>query len=235
MEQRDNWHLTEDIHHENGRGDPFAAIWATRIPMVITDPRQTGNPIVFVNEAFQHFTGFGREEIIGRNCRFVQGPGTDPASVERLRTAIRTQSEVQKRMLALEEALEAKDLLLHEVDHRVKNNLTMIGSLLRLQSRQIGDAVVSSKLNAMLERADALATVHRRLYQSDDVTRFDIGASPVRWPSTSSGQAGGRTSRSRRMPSGWTSRRARLPIPRSCRPTMPVDTASSPNPSRETG
>ena len=62
------------------------------------------------------------------------------------------------------------------MDHRVKNNLTMIGSLLRLQSRQIGDAAVSAKLDAMLERVDALATVHRRLYQSDDVTRFDIGA-----------------------------------------------------------
>ncbi|MDX7953660.1 PAS domain-containing protein [Lichenihabitans sp. Uapishka_5] len=237
VEQRYDWHLTERIHHENGRGDPFAAaIRATRMPMVITDPRQDDNPIVFVNEAFQKLTGYAREEIVGRNCRFLQGPDTDPDSVERLRTAIETETdvqvdllnyrkdgttfwnalylsptrshegevqfffasqldisdrvesqrviaeqkaiveaEVQKRTLALEEALAAKDLLLHEVDHRVKNNLTMIGSLLRLQSRQIGDPVVSSKLDAMLERVDALATVHRRLYQSDDVTRFDVG------------------------------------------------------------
>ena len=238
MKQRDDWHLTGDIAHESGRGDPFAAaIRATRMPMVITDPRQPDNPIVFVNEAFQELTGYGRDEIIGRNCRFLQGPDTDPSSIDRLRSAIReatsvqvdilnyrkdgstfwnalylsptrgedgsvqfffasqldvtdridaqrlireqkahVEAEVRKRTLELEEALEAKTLLLHEVDHRVKNNLTMIGSLLRLQSRQIGDPVVSSKLEAMLERVDALATVHRRLYQSDDVTRFDIGA-----------------------------------------------------------
>lgn len=52
----------------------------------------------------------------------------------------------------------------------------MIGSLLRLQARSISDPAVSSKLETMLERVDALATVHRRLYQSDDVTRFDVGA-----------------------------------------------------------
>ena len=84
--------------------------------------------------------------------------------------------EVEKRTAALAAALEAKTLLLHEVDHRVKNNLTMIGSLLRLQARTIKDPVITSKLEAMLERVDALATVHRRLYQSDDIARFDIAA-----------------------------------------------------------
>ncbi len=39
MQQRDAWHLTEDVLQENGRGDPFAAAMrATRMPMVISDP-----------------------------------------------------------------------------------------------------------------------------------------------------------------------------------------------------
>ncbi|MCW1432240.1 sensor histidine kinase [Novosphingobium sp. JCM 18896] len=67
-------------------------------------------------------------------------------------------------------------MLLHEVDHRVKNNLTMIGSLLRLQARTIKEPDTAAKLQAMLERVDALATVHRRLYQSNDITHFDLGA-----------------------------------------------------------
>src|SRR4030095_2244873 len=46
---------------------------------------------------------------------------------------------VDRRTADLRAALEAKTLLLHEVDHRVKNNLTMIGSLLRLQVRTIDD------------------------------------------------------------------------------------------------
>ena len=77
MEQRDNWHLTELLHNTTGRGDPFAAaVRATRMPMVITDPEHSDNPIVFFNEAFQKLTGYGRDEIIGRNCRFLQGPET---------------------------------------------------------------------------------------------------------------------------------------------------------------
>ncbi|WP_056806314.1 sensor histidine kinase [Bosea sp. Root381] len=85
-----------------------------------------------------------------------------------------SEAKVRRRTVDLEAALNAKTLLLHEVDHRVKNNLTMIGALLRLQSRQIDDPVITAKLDAMMERIDALATVHRRLYQSDDVTKFDI-------------------------------------------------------------
>ncbi|MCJ2011967.1 PAS domain-containing protein, partial [Methylobacterium sp. J-076] len=69
--------------------DPFAAaVRATRMPMVITDPRLPDNPIVYVNEAFVKLTGYGRGEIIGRRCRFVQGPETDPADVGRVRDAI---------------------------------------------------------------------------------------------------------------------------------------------------
>ena len=69
--------------------DPFAAaVRATRMPMVITDPRLPDNPIVYVNDAFVKLTGYAREEIIGRNCRFLQGPETDPEDVVRIRDAI---------------------------------------------------------------------------------------------------------------------------------------------------
>lgn len=231
MDEKHDWHLTDDIAHERGRGDPFAAaVRATRMPMVITDPRQDDNPIIFCNEAFQTLSGYARDEIVGRNCRFLQGPDTDKAAVRRIHDAIErgedvavdllnyrkdgssfwnalylspvrnregeiefffasqldvtervnakalVEAEVERRTADLSAALEAKTLLLHEVDHRVKNNLTMIGSLLRLQARSIADPSVSATLEAMLRRVDALATVHRRLYQSDDVTLFDVGA-----------------------------------------------------------
>lgn len=238
VQEKDDWHLTESLHHEHGRGDPFAAaVRATRMAMVITNPSLPDNPIVFCNEAFQRLTGFSRDEIIGQNCRFLQGPDSDRAAVARIRGAIadgvsidvdllnyrkdgstfwnalylspvrgedgevkfffasqldvtdrvtahqeiaaqkaRVDKEVQRRTAELEAALEAKTLLLHEVDHRVKNNLTMVGALLRLQARTLDDSVMAAKLETMMERIDALATVHRRLYQSSDVTRFDITA-----------------------------------------------------------
>jgi len=238
LKQRDDWHLTDVLEYEHGRGDPFAAaVRATRMPMVITDPGQEDNPIVFCNVAFQELTGYSRAEIVGRNCRFLQGPETDPAGVAQVREAIATGSdigidllnyrkdgttfwnalymspvrdkagkiqfffasqmdvsdrvaaqsalndqkeiverEVVRRTADLRAALDAKDILLHEVDHRVKNNLTMIGSLLRLQVRTIDDPSVALKLDSMLERVDALAVVHRQLYQSSDIGRFDIGS-----------------------------------------------------------
>jgi PAS domain S-box-containing protein len=238
LKQTDNWHLTDTLEYEHGRGDPFAAaVRATRMPMVVTDPAQPDNPIVFCNVAFQNLTGYAREEIIGRNCRFLQGPDTDPDSVSKIRQAINegrdvdvdllnyrkdgttfwnalymspvrdkdgvlrfffasqmdvterveaqkvvsqqkelVEREVDRRTADLRAALDAKTILLHEVDHRVKNNLTMIGSLLRLQVRSIENPEMAAKLDSMLERVDALAVVHRQLYQSKDISSFDIGS-----------------------------------------------------------
>ena len=66
----------------------FAAVEMTRMPMVVTDPRQPDNPIVFVNRAFLDLTQYPEHEIVGRNCRFLQGPQTDPATVDEIRNAI---------------------------------------------------------------------------------------------------------------------------------------------------
>ncbi|NPD66810.1 response regulator (plasmid) [Lichenicola cladoniae] len=71
--------------------DPFAAIvCSTRMPVVITNPREADNPIAFVNDAFCNLTGYSREESIGRNCRFLQGPETEPAKVALMRAAARS-------------------------------------------------------------------------------------------------------------------------------------------------
>ena len=61
---------------------------ATSCSVVITDPRQEDNPIVFVNAAFTKLTGYSQEEVHGRSCRFLQGPDTDPFAVERIRNAL---------------------------------------------------------------------------------------------------------------------------------------------------
>ena len=71
------------------RGDVFfAAVEMTRMPMVLTDPNLPDNPIVFSNRAFSDLTGYEREEITGRNCRFLQGAQTDRQKVAELREAI---------------------------------------------------------------------------------------------------------------------------------------------------
>ena len=234
--RHDDWHLTDDLHAPKGKADPFAAAMrATRMAMIITDPKQPDDPIIFANDAFLRLTGYTRDEVLGENCRFLQGPDTDPAVVGDLREAVagrrsinvdilnyrkdrstfwnalylspvtdeagelqyffasqldvthrkeaelhanaekeRFEAAVRSRTKELEDALEARTMLLHEVDHRVKNNLQMVSSLILMQSRTIPDENIRKSLRSMLERVEALSTVHRRLYQSDDVTRFDV-------------------------------------------------------------
>jgi PAS domain S-box-containing protein len=231
-----DWHETDRLHAEQGQGDPFAAaVRATRMAMIITDPRQDDNPIVFANAAFLGLTGYSRAEVMGRNCRFLQGPETDKAAVASIRDAIVArrdvavdmlnyrkdgtpfwnglylspvinaagelqfffasqldvtervnaqiqvvnqkallESEVARRTKDLEDALAAKTMLVHEVDHRVKNNLQMISSLLAMQTRSIKDPQARESLQGMLQRVESIGTIHRRLYQSNDVQQFDL-------------------------------------------------------------
>jgi len=77
----------------------FAAVAMTRMPMLITDPRQPDNPIVFVNGAFIDLTGYREDQIIGRNCRFLQGPDTDRATVAELRRAVEERRAVAVDLL----------------------------------------------------------------------------------------------------------------------------------------
>jgi diguanylate cyclase (GGDEF)-like protein/PAS domain S-box-containing protein len=65
------------------------AIESTRNGVLITDPNQPDNPIVYANPAFERITGYSPEEVIGRNCRFLQGSDRDQPALEEVRTAIR--------------------------------------------------------------------------------------------------------------------------------------------------
>ena len=95
-EPADAWHMTDDLHAEHGKGDPFAAaIRATRMSMIITDPRRPDNPIVFANDAFLRLTGYERQEVMGKNCRFLQGPKTDKDAVGQNPRGDRGQSRCQ--------------------------------------------------------------------------------------------------------------------------------------------
>lgn len=74
----------------------------------------------------------------------------------------------------LEVALDQKTALLREVHHRVKNNLQIIISMLNLQARSVGDPQLEQALAEAAGRVNALAIVHRRLYESHDLDRVDL-------------------------------------------------------------
>lgn len=62
--------------------------------ITLSDPDQPDNPIVYANEAFELITGYDRDEIVGRNCRFLQGDDRDQPEIERIREALREHSRV---------------------------------------------------------------------------------------------------------------------------------------------
>ncbi|XP_050235380.1 phototropin-1 [Mercurialis annua] len=66
---------------------------------VITDPRLPDNPIIFASDSFLELTEYSREEILGRNCRFLQGPETNPATVRKIRDAIDNQTDVTVQLI----------------------------------------------------------------------------------------------------------------------------------------
>jgi PAS domain S-box-containing protein len=58
------------------------------LPLTLSDPSQEDNPLVFVNDAFEELTGYEADGILGQNCRFLQGPDTDPTAIDELRDHI---------------------------------------------------------------------------------------------------------------------------------------------------
>ncbi len=67
--------------------------------IAITDARQSDNPIVLANAAFLDLTGYADHEIIGHNCRFLQGPDTDPDTIARIKAAIEARLDVTEELL----------------------------------------------------------------------------------------------------------------------------------------
>ena len=75
------------------------AIAAASNGIVIADPRLPDCPLIYTNEAFLHMTGYAEAEVIGHNCRFLQGPDTDPSAVQELRDAVTHQRACQTLIL----------------------------------------------------------------------------------------------------------------------------------------
>jgi PAS domain S-box-containing protein len=77
----------------------FIAVERTRMPMVMTDARERDHPIVMANEAFLTLTRYAADEVIGRNCRLLQGPETCAVAVAAVRAAIHEGRETTVELL----------------------------------------------------------------------------------------------------------------------------------------
>jgi sigma-B regulation protein RsbU (phosphoserine phosphatase) len=75
------------------------ALAATAEGITIADARLPDNPLIYANTGFERLTGYSAGEVLGHNCRFLQGPGTDAATLNLLRAAIREKREITVQLL----------------------------------------------------------------------------------------------------------------------------------------
>lgn len=133
--------------------DPMqAGFRMTPVAMVVSDPTLPDCPLIYVNAAFERLTGFAASEVLGRNCRFLQGPLTEEADVARLRAAIAAREPIEL------------DLLNHRRDGTPFWNRLMVapvfcedGSLRYFVASQIDVTVERHRVRELEQDREALA------------------------------------------------------------------------------
>jgi PAS domain S-box-containing protein len=69
------------------------------VGVTVTDPTLDDNPIIYVNKGFLKLTGYSEKEVVGKNCRILQGEGTDNESVKKIRDGIKNQKSVAVKLV----------------------------------------------------------------------------------------------------------------------------------------
>ena len=185
---------------------PTTALSGLPLALVLTNPAFEDNPIVFANAAFARLTGYTIEATIGRNCRFLQGPATEPERVAEIRQAIAAGQEISIEITnhradgtpflnrltvtpildegrvayflgtqsagdieIAEGRVAAVRMQLAEIQHRVKNHLAMIVSMIRMQARSphAGDDFI-----VLARRVEALQLLYQELSETGVSSTF---------------------------------------------------------------
>jgi PAS domain S-box-containing protein len=140
-------------------------------------PQQRGK---FFGELQSRPMGLGRELFARRKdgSEFPVVITLNPLEAEdgiRVLATIVDISDRRQKEERIQAALEEKDLLLHEIHHRVKNNLHVVHNLLDLQAMRIKDAEVQEMLMDCQNRIRSMALIHQTLYESKNFARVDFG------------------------------------------------------------
>ncbi|MEM9577907.1 MAG: sensor histidine kinase [Pseudomonadota bacterium] len=129
--------------------------------------------------AVRHIRKLGRQmRLFAYNRRVPRtslGSGVPRELVEIQKAFVRMADSIVRDEAALEDSLRDKNILLKEVHHRVKNNLQLISSIMNMQIRRAQTEDARQVLKRLQDRILSLATVHKNLYQTEDLDRVDAG------------------------------------------------------------
>jgi PAS domain S-box-containing protein len=89
---------------------------------------------------------------------------------------VQAEAMLRRREEALRDALAAREMLIREADHRIKNSLQMVISMLSMQKKTIADPGAADSIASTIARVGAIAEAHFALQQSDDLRHVDLGA-----------------------------------------------------------
>jgi two-component sensor histidine kinase len=130
--------------------------------------------------AIKHIRKLGRQMrhfALNRTLPRTPLGGVVPTEIVNMEHAFVGMAEsILRDEASLEDNLRQKNILLKEVHHRVKNNLQLISSIMNMQIRQATTSDAKRVLQRLQDRILSLATVHKSLYQNDNLTRVDGGA-----------------------------------------------------------
>ncbi|EXJ77366.1 hypothetical protein A1O3_09592 [Capronia epimyces CBS 606.96] len=158
------------IHEITGRQTTFLedSVGGLSEVFCLTDPNQEDNPIIYASSEFYRFTGYGPDDVIGRNCRFLQGTRTKRESVSRLRSGIENGHEI------------CETLLNYRRDGRPFINLLLIAPLHDDKGNVKYYIGAQADVTGLVERGSGLDGFGRYLVTEENETREgEIGGTAV--------------------------------------------------------
>lgn len=132
--------------------------------ITIADARLPDLPLIYANAGFERLTGYSVAEVLGRNCRFLQGPETDPATVATLRQAIREQRAVTVQLLNYRKG---------GTPFWNRLSITPVRDEAGVVTQLIG---VQSDVTAEVEAKEGLRLANRRLESAAQIIKEDLEA-----------------------------------------------------------
>lgn len=118
-----------------------------------------------------HAMKAGAQDYLVKDRMTPEGLGSAVKRATEKMWLIRQLKEERDRLTA---SLEEKEVLLKEVHHRVKNNLQVIASLLRMQAAALEDAALATALRESQFRVESMALIHEQLYETGDLREVDV-------------------------------------------------------------